>query len=187
MSLLSKPRAALALEDGTVYFGYAFGAAGRTAEAQVLSDTQVRVSRVIRGDVELVWRAHHDPDLVRRWMLGPDGWTMPVCEIDLRVGGAFRYEWRNTDGSTMGMGGEYRAIEPPERIENSEKFDEAWYEGEAHVTQRLVEHAGGRRMTLTLTVLYDSRQVRDGVLASPMKDGVTMCYDRLAKLLAEMK
>ena len=74
-------------------------AANRATHAQLLSDTQVRVSRVIRGNVEQVWRAHHDASLMKRWLLGPDGWTMPVCEISTTVGGRYRYEWEKDDKS----------------------------------------------------------------------------------------
>ena len=89
---------------------------------------------------QLVFDAHTKPALVRRWLLGPPGWSMPVCEIDLRVGGTYRYVWQHDrDGTKMGMGGVYREIKMPERIVNTEKFDEAWYPGEALGTLVLVE------------------------------------------------
>jgi uncharacterized protein YndB with AHSA1/START domain len=150
------------------------------------SEREILMAREFEAPRELVWKAITTPELVKKWLLGPPGWEMVVCRIDLRAGGSFRYGWRKDDGTEMGMGGEYQAIEPPERLENTEKFDDAWYEGDALVTQRLVEHAGGRRTTLTLSVRYDSRAIRDGVLASPMKDGVTICYDLLADLLKTM-
>lgn len=150
------------------------------------SEREILMSREFDAARPLVWRAITTPELVKRWLLGPPGWEMTVCRIDLRVGGAFRYEWRKDTGEEMGMGGEFREIEPPQRLVNTEQFDEAWYEGEALVMQRLVEHAGGRRTTLNLTVRYDSRAIRDTVLASPMKEGVTACYDLLATLLKTM-
>ena len=74
-------------------------ATSRITEAQLLSDTQARVSRVIRGSVDQVWRAHHEPALMKRWLLGPDGWTMPVCEIAKNPGDRYRFEWEKADGT----------------------------------------------------------------------------------------
>ena len=79
-------------------------AAGRGAELQMLSDTQIRVSRIIRGSVEQVWQAHHEADLVKRWMLGPDGWTMPVCQVATEVGQTYRFEWE-PEAPSERMGG----------------------------------------------------------------------------------
>jgi uncharacterized protein YndB with AHSA1/START domain len=107
---------------------------------------------------------------------------MPVCEIDLRVGGSYRYVWRHVNGNEMGMGGVYREIVAPERIVATEKFDEAWYPGEAVGTLLLVEQGG--KTTITQTVLYESRETRDGVLKSPMESGVAASYDKLAEMLA---
>jgi uncharacterized protein YndB with AHSA1/START domain len=117
-------------------------------------------------------------------MLGPPGWTMPVCEIDLRVGGAFRYVWRDQDGNDMGMGGVYREIVPPERVVHNETFDEDWTGGETLVTTLLTEEAG--KTTVAITVLYASREARDGALSTGMPEGMAMGYDRLAELLVEM-
>src|SRR2546430_12392416 len=131
----------------------------------------------------MVFGALTKPELVKRWLLGPPGWSMPVCDIDLRVGGKFRYVWQNDrDGTKMGMGGVYREIKAPERIVSTEKFDEAWYPGEAVGTLVLVEQGG--RTTLTNTMRYESRAARDAVLKSGMESGVKASYDRLAGLLA---
>src|SRR6266571_531495 len=109
-----------------------------------------------------------------------------ATEIDLRVGGKFPYVWRrDNDGTQMGMGGVYREIVAPEQIVNTEKFDEAWYPGEAVDTLLLVARAG--RTTLAQTVLYESRAARDAVLKSGMEKGVAASYDRLAELLASTK
>jgi uncharacterized protein YndB with AHSA1/START domain len=144
-------------------------------------DREIVMSRVFNAPRHLVWDAFTRPELVKRWLLGPDGWSMPVCEIDLRVGGSYRYVWRHTDGREMGMGGVYREIEIPERVVATEKFDEAWYPGDAVGTLLLVEQAG--RTTVTQTMLYDSRQTRDAVLKSPMETGVAASYDRLETLV----
>ena len=147
------------------------------------SERELVMTRVFAAPRKLVFDAHTKPELVKRWLLGPPGWSMPVCEIDLRVGGKYRYVWRHdSNGTEMGMGGVYREIVAPERIVNTEKFDEAWYPGEAVGTLVLVEQGG--RTTLTYTMLYESREARDAVNKSNMETGVTASYDRLADLLA---
>jgi uncharacterized protein YndB with AHSA1/START domain len=145
-------------------------------------DRELVMTRAFDAPRHLVFEAYTRPELVQRWLLGPPGWTMPVCEIDLRVGGAYRYVWRGTDGTEMGMGGVYREVVRPERIVCTEKFDQPWYPGEALDTLTLVERDG--KTTLTQTVLYESREARDAVLKSPMEQGVAVSYDRLAELLA---
>jgi uncharacterized protein YndB with AHSA1/START domain len=129
----------------------------------------------------LVFDALTKPELVRQWLLGLLGWSMPVCEIDLRVGGAYRYLWRHdSEGTEMGMRGIRREIVPSARIVATERFDDPWYRGEALGTTVLVAR-GGRT---TLTMRYESREARDAVLKTPMGQGVAASYDRLAELLA---
>jgi uncharacterized protein YndB with AHSA1/START domain len=147
------------------------------------SDREIAMERTFEAPRVLVFQALSKPEFVRRWLLGPDGWEMTVCNIDLRVGGSYRYEWRHADGSEMAMGGIYREVLPPERLVTTEKFDESWYPGEAVGTMVLVENEG--RTRLTLTVMYDNKEARDFVLKTPMEEGVAAGYDRLAKLLAE--
>jgi len=147
------------------------------------SDREIAMTRVFDAPRQLVFDAHTKPDLVRQWLLGPPGWSMPVCEMDVRVGGKYRYVWRHDrEGTEMGMGGVYREIVAPERIVNTEKFDESWYPGQAVDTLVLVEQRG--KTTLTLTVRYESWEARDAVLKSGMESGVAASYDRLAELLA---
>ena len=147
------------------------------------SDREIAMTRVFDAPSRLVFDACTKPELVKRWLLGPPGWSMPVCEIDLRVGGAYRYVWRHDrDGTEMGMGGVYREIVAPERLVTTERFEEAWYPGEAVGTLVLVEQRG--RTTLTQTMLYESREARDAVIKSNMEKGVAASYDRLADLLA---
>jgi uncharacterized protein YndB with AHSA1/START domain len=147
-------------------------------------DQELVLTRVFDAPRRLVFDAWTKPELVRQWLLGPPGWSMPVCEIDLRVGGKYRYVWRHENGNEMGMGGIYREILPPERIVATEKFDESWYPGEAIGTVVLVELGG--KTTLTQTIVYESREAREVVLKSPMEQGVAAGYDRLAELLASM-
>jgi len=147
------------------------------------TDREIVMTRSFGAPRQLVWDAMTKPELVKRWLLGPPGWSMPICEIDLRVGGGYRYVWRHdSDGHKMGMRGVYREVVAPERLVATEVFDESWYPGEALDTTVLVEQGG--RTTLTLTVLYASRDARDTVLKTPMAEGVASGYDRLEELLA---
>ena len=149
------------------------------------SDREIAMTRVFNAPRHLVFDALSKPELVKQWLLGPPGWTMPVCEIDLRVGGQYRYVWRReSSGKEMGMGGVYREIVPQERLVCTELFDEAWYAGESLITTTLVEQGG--RTTMTSTMLYVSQEARDGVLKSGMESGVAASYDRLAELLAPL-
>src|SRR2546426_10584247 len=149
-------------------------------------DRDLVMTRVFDAPRKLVFDAHTKPELVRRWLLGPPGWSMPVCEIDLRVGGKYRYVWQHDrDDTKMGMGGVYREVVAPERIVNTEKFDEAWDPGEALGTLVLVEPGG--KTTLTYTMRYESRPGRDAVIKSNMESGVAASYDRLAELLASTR
>jgi uncharacterized protein YndB with AHSA1/START domain len=147
-------------------------------------DREIVMTRVFDAPRTLVFDAFTKPELVRQWLLGPPGWTMPVCEIDFRVGGRYRYVWRNADGIEMGMGGVHQEIVVPERIVATEKFDQSWYPGEAVGTIVLAEQAG--KTTLTQVVRYESSAAREAVLKSPMESGVAAGYDRLAALLSSM-
>jgi uncharacterized protein YndB with AHSA1/START domain len=148
------------------------------------SDREIAMTRVFDAPRKLVFDAWTKPDLVRRWLLGPPGWTMPVCEIDLRVGGAYRFEWLGQDGTRMGMGGVYREIVIPERIVNTQLFDVDWTGGETLGTLLLTEQGG--KTTLTNSVLYSSREARDAALRTPMAEGVEAGYARLDELLPTM-
>ena len=144
-------------------------------------EREIVMTRMFDAPRALVFETYTKPDYVRRWLLGPAGWTMPVCEIDLRVGGRYRYLWRHADGQEMGMGGVYKEIMAPERIVCTEVFDQPWYEGEGLGTVVFKEHQG--KTMLTTTMLYQSRTTRDGVLGSPMERGVKASYDRLADIV----
>lgn len=148
-------------------------------------DREIVMTRVFAAPRRLVFDAFTRPELVRQWLLGPPGWSMPTCEIDLRVGGSYRYLWRHTSGDEMGMGGVYREIVAPERIVATERFDQSWYPGEAVGTIVLDERGG--QTALTQTILYESREARDIVIKSPMEQGVTVSYERLEELLSSPK
>jgi uncharacterized protein YndB with AHSA1/START domain len=145
-------------------------------------DREIVMTRTLDAPRKLVFDAFTKPELVKQWLLGPPGWSMPVCEIDLRVGGSYRYVWRKAGLPDMGMGGVYREIVPPEKIVSTETFDQAWYPGEAVGTLLLFEQGG--KTTITQTVLYQSKEARDGILKSGMEKGVAASYDRLAELLS---
>jgi uncharacterized protein YndB with AHSA1/START domain len=156
-----------------------------TLKVTTPTEREIVMTRAFDAPRSLVFDALTKPDLLKRWFFGPEGWSLVVCEVDLRVGGAYRYVWRGPDGTDMGMRGVYREIVPPERIVTTELFDEDWTGGETLNTMTLIEQHG--RTTLTNTVLYSSREARDNAVRSGMEDGVAASYDRLAELLEEIR
>src|ERR1700741_1463586 len=150
-----------------------------TLKVTTPGDREIVLTRVFDAPRRLVFEAFSKPELLKRWF-GPRGWSLAVCEVDLRVGGGFRFVLRGPDGKDMGMRGVYREIVPPERSVHVESFDD--YPGESIVTGVFTENEG--KTTLTVTVLYAAREVRDAVLKSGMEHGAAEAYDRLAELLA---
>ncbi len=146
-------------------------------------DREVVMTRVFDAPRQLVYDAYTKPELISRWLIGPAGWTMPVCEVDLKVGGNYRYGWQSADGKTSGSHGVYQEIVPPERVVVTESFDDPWYPGEAVATTTFVE-AGGRT-TMTMSVRYDSKETRDMVVKTGMEGGVASSFDHLEQILAE--
>ncbi|HEU4450638.1 MAG TPA: SRPBCC family protein [Gaiellaceae bacterium] len=143
------------------------------------SEREAVITRVVEAPRSLVWEAWTSPEHLPHWLLGPDGWTMPVCELDLRPGGAWHFVWRRSDGTEMEMHGVYREIVPPERLVNTESWGGDW--PETVNTLVLTEEDG--KTTITLTVLYPSEEARDAALGTGMKDGADMSFDRLAAYL----
>ena len=154
-----------------------------TLQITTPSEREIVMSRVFDAPRNLVFDAWTKPELLKRWLGVRGGWSMVVCEVDLRVGGAYRFVWRGPDGAEMGMGGVYREIVPPERLVATESFD-PWYPGEAVDTTVLVEEGG--KTTATTTVFYESEEIRDAVLESGMARGVAESYDMLAEYLASI-
>ena len=140
------------------------------------SEREIAMTRVFDAPRRLVFAAYTRPELLRRWLGVHNGWSFAVCEIDLRVGGSYRWVWRGPDGAEMGLRGVYREVVPDERIVATEKFDEAWYDGEAVGTVEFAEQGG--RTTLTMTIRYGSRAIRDAVLETPMSQGVVPSRSR---------
>jgi uncharacterized protein YndB with AHSA1/START domain len=156
-------------------------AADRATMTQILSDTEVRISRVIRGSVDAVWRAHNDSSLMRRWLLGPDGWTMPVCEIATEVGQPYRYEWEQEDGGNrFGFEGELLESAAPYRVVTTERM--IGMPGDGTVNElTLTPVAGGTLMSLLVT--YPDAQIRDIVLGTGMTTGMETSYRRLEEMV----
>ena len=152
-------------------------AAGQATEAQILSDTRVRISRIVRGSVEQVWRAHNEVELVKRWLLGPDGWTMPVCELAAKVGDTYRYEWEQEGGGErFGFTGELLESVEPSRSVTTERM--IGTDGPSTVNEMTLTPVAEGTL-LSLVVTYPSAEVRDMILATGMTDGMETSYARL--------
>jgi uncharacterized protein YndB with AHSA1/START domain len=146
------------------------------------SDLEIVMTRVVNAPRRLVWDAWTKPEHLPHWMLGPAGWTMPVCEIDLRPGGTWHFVWRKSDGSELEMRGAYKEIAPPERLVSTESWGADW--PETLNTLILTEKDG--KTTISQTVLYPSKDARDAATKTGMKDGVSESYDRLAEYLGTL-
>ncbi len=152
-------------------------ALGQSVRTQLIGDRQARLSRIIRGDVESVWRAHHEPELLRRWQLGPDGWTMPVCEVGSAAGEAYRYEWeREGGGDRFGFTGTVLSTVPPRREVTTESM--IGQEDTATTNEMTLTPVDGGTL-LTLLVTYPDPALRETILATGMADGLEAGYARL--------
>ncbi|MBE7187767.1 SRPBCC family protein [Jatrophihabitans endophyticus] len=165
----------------TVLADLASFAAEAGTNPQLLDDRRVRVSRVIRGDMDAVWRAHHEPALLQRWMLGPDGWTMPVCEVATEVGQTYRYEWQEIDGDRhFGFTGTLLESAPPHRSVTTESM--IGVDAPAATNElTLTPVEGGTLLAVVMT--FTDSTVRDAVLATGMTDGMEASYARLESVL----
>jgi uncharacterized protein YndB with AHSA1/START domain len=155
-----------------------------TLDVTLPSDREVAMTRVFDAPRALVFEAWTTPELLRRWLGVFAGHTMTVCNVDLKVGGSYRYEWRLRNGSKLGISGVYREIVPNERLVNTEVFDAPYDQGEAIATTTFVERDG--QTTVTTTVISPSREVRDAVLATGMTRGVIASYDNLDEVLESL-
>ena len=151
-----------------------------TLKVETRGDREIVMTRVFDAPRDLVFKALTTPALLKRWF-GPHGWTLTECEVDLRVGGAWRFLSTGPDGRTMGMRGVYREIVRPERVVYTESFDDWADAGSALITTTLAERDGVT--TLTCISLAPSREVRDAVIRSGMEHGAAETYDRLADVL----
>jgi uncharacterized protein YndB with AHSA1/START domain len=153
-----------------------------TLQVTTPSDREIVMRRVFNAPRRLVFEAWTNPKYVPQWMLGPPGWTMPVCEIDLRAGGAWHFVWRQADGTEVEMRGVYREVKPPERVVSSESWGGDWPE----TLNTAVFTEEDSKTNVTITILYPSKEARDAALKTGMAKGAGMSYDRLAKLLVSM-
>lgn len=152
-------------------------------QLEVVDDTHARVVREVRGHLTQVWRAHHEPALLKRWMLGPDGWSMPVCEVALEVGQTYRYEWESdADGSRFGFTGELLETQAPRRAVTTERM--IGMDGAGTVNELTLSPLPGERTRVELLITYPSKELRDMVLATGMVDGMEVSYARLETVLA---
>jgi uncharacterized protein YndB with AHSA1/START domain len=142
------------------------------------NDTDVVVVRSFDAPRALVWRAHTEPEIVKRWLLGPPGWTMPTCEIDLRVGGRYRYGWAHPEQQGFEMTGTYNEVKKPERIVHTEEFQGM----QSRITTMFAEKAG--KTTMTMTMHFPSKAARDAALKTGMTDGMEHSYRNLDETLA---
>ena len=152
-------------------------------EVTAPGDREISMSREFAAPPRLVFEANTRPEILSRWLGVFGGWKMVECEVDLRVGGAYRYVWSGPNGERMAMAGVFREVDAPTRLVATEKFDDPWYEGEAETTTEFAAH--GDRTRLTMTTRYASRAVRDEVMKSPMSEGVGKSFDTLEALLDE--
>ena len=144
-------------------------------DVETPNDLEIHLIRRFDASPRLVFEALTRPDLVRRWLLGPDGWSMP--------GGAYHYRWRNDEsGQEFGFIGEYKEIEPFGRIVNSERPDDQ--ESGDSLVINLIE-AEGSGTKLTLVQRFNDKATRDMVLATGMAGGVARSYERLDEVLTE--
>lgn len=150
------------------------------------SDREVRVVRSFDAPRQLVWDAHTKPELVKRWMLGPPGWSMPVCEMDVRAGGAYRWRWRNDeDGKEFGFFGTFKEVNEPSRIVHEEHYDPGDIGGAMSSEPAIIttEYAEANGVTtLTLTMLFSSEETRDAAVSTGMTGGMEMGYERLDEM-----
>jgi uncharacterized protein YndB with AHSA1/START domain len=148
------------------------------------TDREIQLVRDFAAPRDLVFAAWTRPELVRKWNYGPEGWTMDVCEIDLRPGGRYRYEWSDGGAGRLAVTGTFTEVTPPERLVSTELFDDDWTGGETLGTVTFTTTPTGTRVTTLL--FYTSREARDGAKASGMEIGMAAGLDRLERLLASL-
>ena len=159
------------------------------AQVSLPSDREVKVTRSFKAPRALVYKAYTEPALVRKWLLGPPGWTMPVCEMDVRVGGSYRWRWRSDkDGKEFGFAGTFREVQPPSKLVHTETYDPGTvsyaYPGEPALVTVTFDEADGVT-TLTSLIDFGSKQACDAAVKTGMTDGMEMSYQLLDRLLAD--
>lgn len=153
-----------------------------TLDITTPTDLTIVLTRDFDAPRELLFAVHTDPHHLRNWMVGPEGWTMANCEIDLRPGGALRCVWRGQDGTEMAITGVYLEVDPPASFVHTETWGEDW--PETTNTLEFVEVGG--RTTLISTMAFPTREARDAALGSGMAEGADPGFARLDEYLAEL-
>ena len=143
-------------------------------------ETDVVVIRHFKASPERVFAAHTDADILRKWMLGPEGWTMPECVSDPVTGGKIAFTWANEAGESFSLDGKYVTLEPPTKIVHRERFVDMDVMADTEVTTELEPDGNGTK--LTLTIRYESVEAREGALSTGMEDGMAQSYDKLDEL-----
>jgi uncharacterized protein YndB with AHSA1/START domain len=147
------------------------------------SEREIVLAREFDAPRRLVFEAFTKPELLVRWY-GAYGWQLVVCEIDLRVGGTWRYISAGPNGASMGQSGTYVEITRPDRLVANELFDDQSYPGETTITHEFIEH--DQRTTVRTTLCFATASGRDIVLGYPMARGVGESYERLSVILADL-
>ena len=148
------------------------------------TDREIVTTREFDAPRELVWDSIFRPELLKRWMLGPPGWEWTACEDDARTGGTFRRAWSGPNGMTMSQSGVYREVVPPERCVRTQVFETGGVPRGGEQLATIVLTELGERTMLTMTFHFDSKEVRDGAVASGMEQGMAAGFERLDEILA---
>lgn len=166
-------------------------ARNETTQVTLPSDTEIRVTRDFKAPRALVWRAHVEPELFKRWIGGYPGWSMPVCEMDVRPGGKYRWRWRqDEDGSEFGFLGEYREVDAPSLMVQAEFYDPGTFGGAMPTTPTITRTTFTEKdgiTTLVVLISYGSKEERDAAISTGMTDGMETSYARLDTLSAELQ
>ena len=161
-------------------------AAGKGTQTEILDDVHVRITRLIEGPIDLVWRAHHDPELLKKWMLGPDGWALVTADVAPTVGGRYQYVWEpgeGVEGERFGFDGETLLVDAPRRVVTTEHMTGTDFPSTLN-DLNLYEENGAT--LITLLIEYPDKETRDIVLATGMTEGMEASYARLEGVLASV-
>jgi uncharacterized protein YndB with AHSA1/START domain len=156
------------------------------AEVSLPSDREVKVVRSFKAPRALVYQAYTEPKFMKRWLTAMPGWSMPVCEMDVRVGGAYRWRWRSDDGAEFGFTGVFRDVEPAARLAHTQVYDPGDMGGDMGDESLITVEFSEKEGVTTVTTLMDfgSKEARDAAVATGMTDGMEMSYARLDDMLA---